>query len=259
MHERIKLIAPIVDHVMQTSAPDTWPTYDGKMLDRTRYVTSSEAGFCIRRIWFSKNITLPEGKVKWGFFERGHSHEAWLVSKLHQADCELKFKFVGDEQVSFYAGYQSGTPDGVAYNYETNETILLEFKSIDPRTKVSALPKKEHVLQTIQNMDLVEECLDIVFDYAVIAYFDASDYSMVYEFMIDRSNPKVGDVMVALEARAERVMKATSADELEAEGMYNGGCKYCPFTSQCSASVTATKQEKQNYDRIGKTSNAVFG
>lgn len=259
MHERVKILAPVVDHVMQTAAPTTWPTYDGKMLDRSQYVSSSEAGFCLRRIFFSKNVTLPEGKVRWGFFERGNSHEEWLVNKLRSASSEWKFLHVGDEQVSFYAGYQSGTPDGIGLNEETNETVLLEFKSIDPRTKVSALPKREHVLQVIQNMDLVEECYDLEFDYGLLAYFDASDYAATYEFMIDRNHPQVASTMVDLEVRAERVMNATSADELEAEGMYNGGCKYCPFTSQCSASVLATKQEKENYDRIEKRSASIFG
>jgi len=256
MIERVKILAPLLDSAVGADIA-TWPTYDGQTLDRSKFVTASEAGKCARMIWFSKNLPPVEGKFKWGFAQRGHGHEAWVAQKLRSLDCEYDFQHLAEEQVSFYDGYQAGTPDGI-WKLPT-EWWLFEHKSIDPRTKVANLPKPEHVKQVIQNMDVVEACLDIDFAGGLLAYSNASDFSLIYEYWIDRNSPQVGEMMETLERRAESIITATSADEVEPEGLYTGGCKTCAYGTQCSAAVTATKQEKNRHDKILRTGTAVFG
>lgn len=256
MLDRVKILSPILDASVQADEKE-WPAFDGSMLDRSQYVSSSEIGKCARQVWFSKNIPINEGNFYWGYAERGHSHEAWTIKRILSYKHGYTWYYVGDEQVSFYDAYQSGTPDGLFVDAASN--FLFEHKSIDPRTKISALPKKEHIDQCIQNMDLLEICLDISISGGLIVYGDASDYSKIQEFMIDRHNSQVMERMIALENRAEAIMKATSAEQLEPEGLYNGGCKTCSFKAQCSASITQAKQEKDRYEQAGKAASRFFG
>ena len=256
MFTKVKLLGPMLEEAVANKVM-AWPTYDGQNLDRANFVSSSEVGKCARQIWFSKHLPPVEGKFKWGFAERGHGHEAWVVEMLRSLDNEFEYLHVGDEQVSFHAGYQSGTPDGVFVNQ--GRWWLFEHKSFDPRSKVSNFPKPEHIKQTVQNMDLVEECLGVTFDGALLVYSNASDFSTTYEFWIDRTSPEVGEMMIALENRAEAIMNAESADDVEPEGLHNGGCKVCAYGSQCSAAVTASKNERNRYDKITKHGSKFFG
>lgn len=258
MYEKVNILAPLLDAAVKAKQKVTkWPTFDGKTLDRSQFVSSSESGYCARRIWFSKNLPLSEGFANWGFAERGHGHEAWIVGMLLSHESEYTWRYVGDEQISLYSHYQSGTPDGL-YMVD-GRWYMVEFKSIDPRTKVSNLPKQEHLSQVVQNMDLAEECLELDLDGCLIAYSDASDFSKTTEFFVDRHSPKVGEMMVDLEKRAEAIMTAKRAEDVQPEGMYNGGCKTCQFGSVCTAAVAATQKERENHDRIAKRSAALFG
>jgi hypothetical protein len=256
MIEKVNILAPLLDHAV-SSKEQRWPTYDGQMLDRRDYVSSSEVGKCARQIWFGKNLPPIEGKFRWGFAQRGHGHEAWVVEQLRALDSEFDFLHIGDEQVSFYDGNQSGTPDGV-FGVD-NEWWLFEHKSIDPRSKVALLPKPEHIKQVVQNMDIVEACLDIDFAGGLLVYSNASDYSLTYEFWIDRHSPQVGEMMTTLEERAAMIINATRAEDVEPEGLFTGGCKLCAFGSQCSASVAASKQEKNRNADIIRKSSDIFG
>jgi hypothetical protein len=193
----------------------------------------------------------------WGFAERGHAIEAWYASKVLEIP-GFEFHFTGDAQRSFYDGYQSGTPDGLMVT-DTQQYWVLDYKSIDPRTSTNNLPKKEHMSQVIQNIDLVEACLDIDVSGGLLVYINASDISEMHEFIVDRNSPMVGETMVRLEERARRIIEAETPDELEPEGLYNGQCKNCSFGSLCSASLTNAKQERENAEKIINTSLSVFG
>lgn len=254
--EKVSILQPLLHHAMDHKV-SVWPAFDGTMLDRTQFVSSSEIGKCAREIWFGKNLPLQEGKFKWGFAERGHGHEAWVVERLRSVPTEYEFKYMGDEQVSFYDGYQSGTPDGLWRTSDGN--TLFEHKSIDPRTNMSKLPKPEHLLQVTQNMDLVEACEDITIDGGLLAYSNASDFSTVTEFWVDRHSPTIGEAMEALERRAETIMQATSAEDVEPEGIVSNGCMYCAFKAECSAAVMATKQERVSHENRQRTSAKFFG
>lgn len=256
MYERVKILQPILDAAVKAKER-VWPTHTGASLDRTKYVSASEIGQCARRIWFSKNLPLTESSFYWGYSERGHASEAWIVDKLRSFEHDYRWTYIGKDQVSFHADYQSGTPDGLL---DTGEMLLVvDFKSVDPRLSIKKLPKKEHLDQIIQNMDLIEHCLDISVSGALLAYSDASDYAKINEWMVNRNSPQVGERMVELELRAETIMQATSAEQLEPEGMYNGSCNQCPFKAECSGAIQLERERVEHYGKAKQASSRIFG
>src|SRR4029078_7651177 len=105
----------------------------------------------------------------------------------------------------------------------TGEKIILEIKSIDPRTNKNNLPKRAHVLQAQQNMLLVSRCLGIELKRAALIYVDASNLFDQQEFEVLWD----ADMQEELMDRAEDLEVAVAASDLEAEGMMNDGCQYC--------------------------------
>ena len=216
---------------------DSWPTYDGKELDRSKFVTSSEIGKCSRMIWFAKyaaeqDIPPPKGdNTGWGYWERGHNVEAWVVEQLHRANVDADFLYTGREQVSFYDGHQSGTPDGLMLTDEG--TTVFDIKSIDPRKGVKTLPDPSHIKQVVQNADLIRACTSYVPSKGKLIYVNCSNYEHIYEYDFDLDSADFIEMSAELEARAEFIMSAETADEVEPEGIFNNGCafKYEPITS----------------------------
>jgi len=220
-----------------------WPTFSGKELDRSKYVTASEIGTCARKIKFGKMATpndrTESGNLKrWGFAERGNSAETWIVEKLEAAGVGLEY--AGRDQRSFYVGAQAGTPDGM-YPYQ-NGKWLVEFKSIDPRKRRSDLPSKAHVDQVHQNMDVVSFCLDVPVYGGSLFYINASDYQDTLQFDIHADHAE----QQRLQDRAEWIIAAASPADLPNEGMFNGDCDYCGFTDQCSRIVAGDYADLQN-------------
>lgn len=260
MFQRVKILQPMLDGVVQARyrGGKSWPTFDGATLDRASFVTASEIGKCARMVWFGKNVPLTEGKVQWGFFERGHSHEAWIVDQLRSYQGEYRWTYIGGDQVSFHDGHQSGTPDGLL-ECPNGDLYVVDFKSIDPRKNVAKLPAPEHIDQVLQNTDLVEACLDVEVSGALLAYSDASDYSKVREYLVDATCDEAIARRELLEQRAENILTANSADQVMAEGIYNGGCTFCPFTAQCSAAVEQSNVEKLRNDTAKRTAQGIFG
>jgi hypothetical protein len=223
----------------------SWPTYDGKQLDRSQFVTSSEILNCARRIKFEKAAIAAYGPLpfpNWGYAERGNIIEAWIVEMFKLAGTELLFG--GKDQRSFYVDKQSGTPDGMV-RYKSGYWVL-ELKSIDPRTNTRFLPKENHVAQLQQNMDLVATCLDTSVYGGSLFYIDASNLQKSLQFDIDVDHAYAGQ----LQERAERIMEAPSPADLPSEGMHNGDCDRCTFTAECSQIVAGdlTQLQKAGQD-----------
>lgn len=237
--------------------PKEWPTYDGKLLDRTEFLTSSEVSTCLRQAYFAKNPDYPPklggGFGSNGYAERGHAIEAWLVEQLVPLELQgYRLLYMGEDQRSFYDAELglSGTPDGVLV-LPDGEAVLQEFKSIDPRTNKNNLPRKKHIRQTVQNMYLVNKCLfddegqpnsfnpDIASPIvrASLTYIDASDVldMQEYEILLDK------DLLELSFERGEMLWGANGPDELEPEGVYTGDCERCPFTQHCSATIDLQK------------------
>ena len=257
IYTKTTLLAPIIAASVKAKV-DTWPDFQGNELDRTKYVSASSTGKCARQVYFAKHADpLTKGNFPWGYGQRGHSHEAWVVEQLNNSVSDTNFLLVGDAQRSFFAGDQSGTPDGLAK--EANRNYLLEFKSIDPRTNLKYLPKMVALKQCVQNMDLIEHCWDIKLEGALLLYSNCSDYSLMYEYWIDRDQPEVQQMMLDLEERAVLINNATAPDQLEAEGIHTGDCRLCSYKAVCSATVEQTQMEKNRYEQLSKSGSNVFG
>jgi CRISPR/Cas system-associated exonuclease Cas4 (RecB family) len=212
-----------------------WPTYDGKMLDRSKYMTSSTVAQCLRKSFYDRQVGSEGVFIDNGFAQRGHAIEAWLVEKLSNMHKHgYQVLYAGKNQRSFYdvdLGI-SGTPDGLVRLPNNGEYVIIEIKSIDPRTNKGNLPKPAHIMQVQQNIFLVANCLGIEINRGFLLYIDASNLFEQYEFEIAASEDIENIVM-----RAQQVEDAKSAEDLPAEGIINSTCDYCQNTAACSVLV----------------------
>jgi CRISPR/Cas system-associated exonuclease Cas4 (RecB family) len=262
---------------VQKKEANVWPLYGNSQesLDRSSVVTSSEVGYCERKVYLDKVAmrasgyspekgTSYEAKTNWGFFERGHNVEAWLVDALHKGnDGKHVIILTGNNQRSFANKYQAGTPDGVTLQVLEDESDLagfyvLEFKSFDPRTNIGKLPKSEHVKQCQQNMDLISQELEKPPLGAIIVYVNASDYMQIYQFQIDFDEETADRLL----DKAKRILSAKTASDLEPEGLYMDHCKYCSHTAACNAAIAASASNRklgENHDSIAAAAASLFG
>ena len=220
-----------------------WPLFgeDEVYLDRNAVLTASENLRCLRELKFSK--TTPRESDKWGMAERGHAVEAWVVEQLRRA--MLLPMFAGDQQRSFLHDESglSGTPDGLVM--VDGKWILLEFKSVDPRTNLEAMtaPKPQHAAQVQQNMWLLA-MHNYSVEEAMILYVDASDFQRHKQFNVAYDG---GETAQRAEIRAA-ILFDTDVMDLPAEGLTNNGCTYCAFKEECSA-IQVAKGEKRKADK----------
>jgi hypothetical protein len=123
--------------------------------DRSQTVGASEVGQCARKVYWLKNENDPvhgaprdPGYVEtWGARVRGSVYEDqfWYPAlKAHFGDA---LRFAGPNQRTFVSGFLSATPDGLLTSVPGGpapggllatapEGIVIECKSIDPRTKL---------------------------------------------------------------------------------------------------------------------------
>lgn len=257
-------IKQLIKDGMAMKPANVWPVYGtGDSLDRTKYVTSSEIGYCERKVYLDKVALAGSGysptqgtkqvSTGWGMMERGHVMEAWFIETIARALSGGRLILAGQFQRSFASRKQSGTPDGV-FLLADNRIKTLEVKSIDPRTNVSKLPKPEHIKQITQNCDLVEAILQKECVGTVLVYIDASDYERMFPFDI----PFDHDLATTLEDRANRIMNATSAADLKPEGVHMGHCGFCSRTAECNALLRKPIHEDIKND-IESARSKLFG
>jgi hypothetical protein len=231
----------LLKQALDSAPADTWPTYDGMVLDRSDFLTSSQVASCLRQSFFEKNAAqFPhEGFTGNGYTERGHAIEAWLVGKLQYLQTAgYRFFFTGEHQRSFYDPEigLSGTPDGVM-QFPNGKRILLEFKSFDPRSNTTYFPKRKHIWQTVQNMYLINKCLKWDIKEAILLYINASDVFDTHEFVVEYDEKIIAECM----ARAGMLWEATSPEQLDPEGILTGDCEYCAAFRHCSAYIGTKK------------------
>lgn len=138
----------------------------------------------------------------------------------------------------------SVTPDGVIKNfpkkYKLGKTVLVEFKSIDPRFNAANLPKPEHISQVQQGMGILrksKEFADVT--HALIFYVNASIVTVTDPFVVE-FDP---ETFASYSARAKKAL-TTPFEKLPLEGKLKFGgkpCRYCPFKSRCG--VQSQKQK----------------
>lgn len=208
----------------------SFTTHTGEEFDRSSHLTASEAWNCARQVWFGKHRTVEMKSGGWGFFERGHHMEDWVVDLIKEAGFDLRF--AGTNQVTLVLNNLSATPDGLIV--DGSEDIVVEIKSIDPRSQ-QELPKHEHVMQVQMQMILFNRIEK--FEYAPkrawIIYVDASDYAKIQMFEV-KHDPSA---YTGLVDRANMILNANDPMQVPAEGKIDGSCKFCRFTDECGEAI----------------------
>lgn len=177
------------------------------MGDRSRTVGASEIGLCARRVAYSKAGLVPEQEFPWGYAERGHTVERWVMERLAAAGAP-----VTSAQEQRTDGPLSCTVD-LLLNGEP-----VDIKSVDPR--VTKLPKPEHVLQVQVQAGMWGAAR------GHLCYVDASDFANIQEFTIE-ADPKL---YVSLMDRAGRILNTLDHPR---EGKFTGECERCPYQTEC--------------------------
>lgn len=257
-------LSELLDEGYAMRGPKQWPMYHGGKLDRTKYVSASEVGGCSRRIKFGK-VSRPLGFDRWGFAERGHIIEAWAIDLIREAlystENEAKYGvwsliFSGERQFSFADGYQSGTPDGLLLNNETHLGLVLDVKSVDPRTNYDRLPKAKQVKQVLQNIDLINRTTPYTAVGGILFYIDASDLQRRKLVQVEDNE----DVRMALRDKAQSIMSAKEPKDLAAEGLYmDGECKTCPYGEKCGAQIEADNEAANQMKQLERAMIHVIG
>ncbi|MCK1671069.1 hypothetical protein [Bradyrhizobium sp. 150] len=225
-------------------------------LDRVHTVGASDVGQCERKVYWTKNLGDPDYGAEpdadyvdsYGAKLRGTMFENVFWAPGLKASFGGRLLFAGEDQKTFVSGYLSATPDGMLTQltdteryaiadmqagggYEAVGTeVMVECKTYDPRTNL-ADPKTENVFQTHVQMGLVRELTEYKPTHSILSYTDASWWNEGKEFVIE-FDPSI---YANAKKRAERIMTATSAEQLQPEGWIGGGrdCEYCPFTRPC--------------------------
>ena len=223
--------------------------------DRSQTVGASEIGQCVRKTYFVKMEGDPKYGAErdptyvdgWGAKLRGTMMENTFWAPAMKAKFGDQLLFSGPEQQSFVSGFLSATPDGMIVGlqsdalkhrgvpsipFETNfdGTIMAECKSADPRTNLEEA-KPANIFQTHVQMGIVRETTIWRPTHSLLSYMDASFWDEVKEFVI----PFDPDIYAVAKVRANQIMTAMSANDLEPEGYLSGGkdCENCPFTRAC--------------------------
>lgn len=206
--------------------------------DRTEFLNSSEAGDCIRKIWYGKHTPEAAEEQDWGFARRGSHGESYVTDSL-AANNSVALDMIGDNQLSLQDKKRrlSATPDGVI-KIGDGDWEGLEIKTIDPRTNLRNLPKTNHLIQFKIAMALINQETDYRVTQGRLLYMDASNFNAIQEFKIGVDD----GILDSYAKKAKRVFTAPSADGLDREGKRDGGCKFCSFTEVCGVSAAPRKR-----------------
>jgi hypothetical protein len=226
-------------------------------VDREQTVGASEVGQCARRVYYEKMHGDPHYGAErdsdfvdtWGARLRGTAYEEKLWFPAMSAKFGNKLRYAGPDQCTLVSGYLSATPDGLLIDQPrdllahlgipdigASGELVVEAKTIDPRARLDHA-KAEHAYQTQVQIGLLRELTSHRPQFALISYADASFWDEVTEFVIAFHET----IYVNAKARADRIMLAADARELEPEGWIAGGKERnrCPFTRACGQERTA--------------------
>lgn len=227
-------------------ALDALARFDPKV--RASYMNASEADSCIRKQWYMKNAEDQSEGQSWGYARRGRHGEIYMVNCLRAANVDLRY--AGDDQLSIQCDdtLVSCTPDGVIVDDDAKMLIGVEFKTMDPRTNTSNLPKRPHVTQLQLCMDLIDaykdrfDLPDYPFSHGVILYMNASNFDDIVEHRVQYVEDRAGQ----LHSRAKRLLNANTAARLPREGKLAGGrecSSMCSFNTICGHQGAPEKAE----------------
>jgi len=204
-------------------------------VDRSKYLNASEALSCIRKQWFAKHEPSTAAE-DWGFARRGTHGEKYVVEMLRASGIELMFAGEDQESVADEDTRISATPDGVLFN-ASSAHIVLEIKTIDPRTNRANLPRAGHVAQIQIGMELLRKVRGLDIESGLIVYMDASNFNQLDVYVVER-NP---EILTPMSVRALQVLRTRNVDRLDREGRSSGECKTCHYAARCGIDLTETK------------------
>lgn len=230
--------------------------------DRTKTVGASEIAKCARMIGYKKAGIEPDEETDLsGFGARGNVMEDhmlapfadFMVSKLGGT-----MHFHGQEnQMTLEAPKLglSATPDGAATGLpktalskvngpkysvpKFSGSMLVEFKSFDPRKNTGKFPEHPHVGQCNYGTGMLRTSWDALEidapapDAAYLLYVNASDYSDVREYAF-KFNSKM---FTSQKARAKAIINAAregKVENLRPEGKITGECRLCDYKQRCT-------------------------
>jgi hypothetical protein len=220
---------------------------------RASFLNASEAMSCIRKQWYDKHADPAEkdGPEDWGYARRGKHAERYIVECLQAANAPMLF--VGEDQVQIADDERriSCTPDGLVhasfFDDGSEGWIACEFKSIDPRTNRSNLPRDPHVRQVqiaaAMFNEFAAEFPELKGEPVVgcrLLYIDASNFNA----FVERKVPLKPSILDQLKSRANRILDGTSAARLPREGQqtpFQAECKQrCKWTRKCGVEGAGT-------------------
>ena len=213
---------------------------------RRKYLNASEAMGCIRKQWYSKHQPAAAEPQEWGYARRGNHGEKFLGESLIAANAPLAYAGKDQETWRDEARKISATPDGIL-QYD-KEWVVTEFKTIDPRTNKSKLPKAQHVAQLEIGMELIDQNIDRpdgVTLRGVLVYMDASNYFDIEEVPVARNKA----ILNQMAKRASKIFRTKYVGNLDREGKRAGGkeCKtMCPFTRVCGVDIETSGTRRAN-------------
>lgn len=231
--------------------------------ERAAYMNASEALTCIRKQWYAKNGIAPDGPQDWGYARRGKHGERYMVECLKAANIPTLFTGEDQEQVLDDELQISCTPDGLVDGDALGigpGWVACEFKTIDPRTNISNLPREEHVRQVQIAAAMIERAAAEFPELGGrpiigcrLVYMNASNFNEIHEFPV----PLKPRILDQLKGRASRLLKATSASRLPREGKEAGGseCRQrCSYNGACGVdgAGTSTAQGRSGGADVGQ-------
>lgn len=230
--------------------------------DRSQTVGASEAFACIRQVGYKKqNVAKdPNSTDKWGAAMRGDMIEAnlFVPALTKYLPSGVTLLGAGKHQKTKFSGRLSATPDGLAIDVaddflaeygipslkeagSTDDSILIECKSIDPRVNLDEEKSIHHGQAQVQ-MGLVRETTDFKPEFCVILYIDASFLDDISVFIV-KWNPTAYKVA---KERADLVFNTPNPDELKPEGrMLGTECKMCQWEKRCRTTILGDVPDKE--------------
>jgi len=222
--------------------------------DRDRFLNSSEAGVCLRRLWFEKiGNTNKEAQHRIekisGAAKRGVIIESYVKKYLDEINGGKRGNILFDDERGNLrinaANLLSGNPDFV-YDGDIKDreskVYIGEIKSLSQdrfKTVAAQGPFIAHLKQLTANMTLAKTTYPgykLSKLRGLLLYVDCSDLDKILEFKTDELTYKDAfSKLYELEERAKRLFSAKTQDEIPAEGILNDDCdcSFCPFTQEC--------------------------
>ncbi len=230
--------------------------------DRLLTVGASEIGGCARRTAYEKSETPPDESFSpnFGAAKRGDILEdAWTVPVVRRAVGKIGGTLIWAGQnaqrtVISENWKLSATVDGLATGlhpqalapygatligrHPTDNAVIVEMKSFDPRKDDSAFPIAQHLMQLQAQLGLVNHDQSHSYRprWGVVVYVNASfvDDVRVYPDFYRRF--EFHNLI-----RRARTIYDIPPEKHPPEGAIAGGseCEYCPFKERCGAVETA--------------------